>query len=33
VHSVEIRNFSEDFAMQHDCPPGLVPTTPMMFRL
>lgn len=22
VHSIEIRNFSEDFAVQHDCPPG-----------
>ena len=22
VHSIEIRNFSEDFAGQHDCPPG-----------
>ena len=22
VHSIEIRNFSEDFVAQHDCPPG-----------
>ena len=22
VHSIEIRNFSQDFAEQHDCPPG-----------
>ena len=22
VHSIEIRNFSEDFAQHHDCPPG-----------
>ena len=23
VHSIEIRNFSEDFAAQHDCPSGV----------
>ena len=23
VHSIEIRNFSDDFAAQHDCPPGM----------
>lgn len=22
VHSLEIRNFNEDFAQHHDCPPG-----------
>lgn len=23
VHSIEIRNFSDDFAAQHDCPSGM----------
>ena len=23
VHSTEIRNFSDNFAAQHDCPPGM----------
>ncbi len=30
VHSVEIRNFSEDFGAQHDCPPGGITTKQCM---